>query len=100
MSRTSTRDFPTDHALAVFECIILAFPTVQPITATNFNYSSIITIGVMVLSGIWYVLGGRRHYHGPKPNLGETHERHTENNMLPPIKDEESSEKDVVRLAA
>ncbi|KAI5454540.1 polyamine transporter tpo5 [Naganishia albida] len=83
-----------------FECIILAFPTVQPITATNFNYSSIITIGVMVLSGIWYVLGGRRHYHGPKPNLGETHERHTENNMLPPIKDEESSEKDVVRLAA
>jgi hypothetical protein len=64
------------------------------------NYSSIITIGVMVFSGIWYVLGGKRHYHGPKPNLGETHERHDENNMLPPTKDEESSEKDVARLAA
>ncbi|KAJ9105922.1 hypothetical protein QFC20_004160 [Naganishia adeliensis] len=84
----------------IFECIILAFPTIYPITAINFNYSSVITIGVMVLSGVWYVLGGRRHYHGPKPNLGETHERHTENNMLPPTKDEESSEKDVVRLAA
>ena len=56
------------------------------------NYSSIITIGVMVFSGIWYVLGGKRHYHGPKPNLGETHERHDENNMLPPTKDEESSD--------
>ncbi|KAJ9102235.1 hypothetical protein QFC19_004779 [Naganishia cerealis] len=84
----------------VFECIILAFPTIQPITAQNFNYASVITIGVMILSGIWYALGGRRHYHGPKPNLGETHERHTENNMLAPSKDEEASEKDIARLAA
>lgn len=83
----------------VFECIILAFPTIQPITALNFNYASVITVGVMVLSGIWYVLGGRRHYHGPKPNLGETHERHTENNMLASSKEEEASEKDVVRQA-
>ncbi|KAJ9128003.1 hypothetical protein QFC24_000290 [Naganishia onofrii] len=83
----------------IFECIILAFPTIQPITAQNFNYASVITVGVMVLSGIWYVLGGRRHYHGPKPNLGDTHERHTENNMLASSKEEEASEKDVVRLA-
>ncbi|KAJ9125316.1 hypothetical protein QFC22_000273 [Naganishia vaughanmartiniae] len=83
----------------VFECIILVFPTIQPITPQNFNYASVITIGVMVVTGIWYVLGGRRHYHGPKPNLGETHERHTENNMLASSKEEEASEKDTVRPA-
>jgi len=29
----------------------------------------VITVGVIVLSGIWYMIGGHRHYHGPRSNL-------------------------------
>jgi len=35
------------------------------------NYSSVITVGVMVLSGIWYIAGARKHYSGPQPNVDE-----------------------------
>lgn len=66
-------DPESDLALAIpaFEVIILAFPSVKPITALNMNYSSVITVGVMVCSGIWYICGARKHYHGPQPNVDE-----------------------------
>ncbi len=63
------------YALTAFEVTILCFPTVMPLTAQNMNYAAPITIGVMVLSLIWYFAGARRHYSGPRSNLGETHAR-------------------------
>ena len=54
-----------------FEVIILAFPAVKPITALTMNYSSVITVGVMVLSGLWYIAGAHKHYHGPQSNVDE-----------------------------
>lgn len=52
----------------LFEVVILSFPAYKPITAQTMNYASIITIGVMICSGIWYALGARKHYFGPRPN--------------------------------
>jgi hypothetical protein len=74
----------------VFEVTILAFPTVKPITALNMNYSSIITIGVVILSGIWYILGAHKHYAGPRPNV--EHESALEESsevMMPAVYDDQ-----------
>lgn len=49
------------------------------------NYAAVITIGVMLLSVVWYYIGGKRHYAGPRANLADVHERHTENNILPDL---------------
>jgi hypothetical protein len=35
------------------------------------NYSSVITVGVMILSGLWYIAGAHKHYSGPQPNVDE-----------------------------
>ncbi|KDQ17003.1 hypothetical protein BOTBODRAFT_106374 [Botryobasidium botryosum FD-172 SS1] len=49
----------------IFVAVILSLPTILPITPQNFNYASVITAAVMILSGLWYFLGGRSHYKGP-----------------------------------
>ncbi|KAG6861811.1 hypothetical protein C0995_011692 [Termitomyces sp. Mi166 len=55
----------------LFVCVIFSFPTYLPVTKDNMNYASVITIGVMVLSGLWWILGAHKHYHGPQSNLHE-----------------------------
>ncbi|KIM66702.1 hypothetical protein SCLCIDRAFT_109926 [Scleroderma citrinum Foug A] len=54
----------------LFVCVVFSLPTVLPVTRENMNYASVITIGVIILSGIWYILSAHRHYHGPASNLG------------------------------
>ena len=63
-----------------FEVIILIMPTLYPVTATNMNYSSIITAGVMLLAGLWYLVSARKYYDGPRttldnPAIKSAHER-------------------------
>lgn len=53
----------------LFVCVIFSLPTVFPVTKINMNYASVITVGVVFLSGVWYVLSAHRHYHGPTSNL-------------------------------
>ncbi|KAL7424711.1 polyamine transporter tpo5 [Cryptotrichosporon argae] len=53
----------------LFEVTILCFPETYPVTASTMNYSWVITIGVMILSFVWYFAAGKRHYHGPRSNL-------------------------------
>ncbi|KAL4080597.1 amino acid permease [Scleroderma citrinum] len=53
----------------LFVCVVFSLPTVLPVTKENMNYAAIITVGVIVLSGLWYILGAHRHYHGPTSNL-------------------------------
>ncbi|QRV84276.1 amino acid permease [Ceratobasidium sp. AG-Ba] len=60
----------------IFVAIILALPTVRPVTKLNMNYASVITVGVMVCSLAWYFAGARKHYHGPTGNLGPSHSHH------------------------
>ncbi|KAK4056357.1 polyamine transporter tpo5 [Microbotryomycetes sp. JL221] len=54
-----------------FVVIILALPTVIPVTKDNMNYASVVTGGVMILSLAWYYAGGRRHYKGPRNVIAE-----------------------------
>ncbi|KAG8688291.1 hypothetical protein FRC08_011510 [Ceratobasidium sp. 394] len=61
---------------AMFITIILAFPTVRPVTKRNMNYASIITLGVLFGSFVWYFASARKHYHGPASNLGPSHASH------------------------
>ncbi|KAL1409273.1 polyamine transporter tpo5 [Vanrija albida] len=49
----------------VFECVILSIPAVYPVTKDTMNYAGPITIGVMLLGGVWFLLYARRHYFGP-----------------------------------
>ncbi|GBE86966.1 APC amino acid permease [Sparassis latifolia] len=53
----------------LFVCVIFSLPTVFPVTPQNMNYASVITVGVIVLSGVWFLCGGRRHYKGPSSNV-------------------------------
>jgi len=53
-----------------FVTVIFCLPTVRPTTALNMNYASVITVGVLFLSGVWYLLGGRKHYYGPRNFTG------------------------------
>ncbi|CAE6418024.1 unnamed protein product [Rhizoctonia solani] len=57
----------------LFVAVILALPTIMPVTQLNMNYASVITVGVMVCSLAWYFVGARKHYHGPMSNLGSNH---------------------------
>ncbi|KAI0830261.1 APC amino acid permease [Trametes gibbosa] len=59
----------------LFVCVIFALPTVLPVTGETMNYAAPITGGVILLSLVWYAVGGRRHYKGPASNrtdLGAT----------------------------
>ncbi|KAJ6578897.1 APC amino acid permease [Mycena vulgaris] len=53
----------------LFVCVIFSFPTVQPVTALNMNYASVITVGVMFLSLVWYFAHAHKHYKGPTSNI-------------------------------
>ncbi|KAL1661278.1 amino acid/polyamine transporter I [Schizophyllum commune] len=56
----------------LFIIVIFSFPTMLPVTAENMNYASVITVGVMFMSALWYILGGHRHYKGPQSNLHQS----------------------------
>ncbi|KZT03254.1 APC amino acid permease [Laetiporus sulphureus 93-53] len=52
----------------LFVCVIFSMPTVLPVTKTNMNYASVIVVGVIALSSVWYICGAHRHYKGPSFN--------------------------------
>ncbi|SNX85504.1 related to amino-acid permease 2 [Melanopsichium pennsylvanicum] len=53
----------------MFECVVLAIPTVKPISAINFNYSWVIMMGILLLASIWFVSYAHKHYQGPRSTL-------------------------------
>jgi choline transport protein len=55
-----------------YACVYMVFvifwsvwPPATPVSASTMNYSIVVTGGVMLLSGLWYVVRGRRDYQGP-----------------------------------
>jgi choline transport protein len=55
-----------------YACVYMIFvifwsvwPATTPVTAESMNYSVVVTGGVLILSGVWYWVGGRKQYHGP-----------------------------------
>jgi choline transport protein len=56
----------------IYACVYMVFvifwsvwPPATPVTASTMNYSIVVTGGVMILSGIWYFIRGRKEYRGP-----------------------------------
>ncbi|KAG0142125.1 hypothetical protein CROQUDRAFT_50725 [Cronartium quercuum f. sp. fusiforme G11] len=52
-----------------FVFVILALPTVIPVTAVNMNYASVITFSVVFCSSLWYFCQAHRWYRGPRSNI-------------------------------
>lgn len=48
-----------------FTSIIMFFPTTNPITAINFNYTVAVTVGLFVLGSIHWFTSARRNFKGP-----------------------------------
>jgi len=55
-----------------YACVYMVFvifwsvwPPETPVTAGTMNYSIVVTGGVMILSGVWYVVRGKEDYKGP-----------------------------------
>jgi choline transport protein len=52
-------------AFCIFLIIFLPFPTILPVTAQNMNYASVVFIGVILFSGVDWLVRGRNRYTGP-----------------------------------
>ncbi|KAF2094154.1 choline transport protein [Rhizodiscina lignyota] len=50
----------------VFFNIFFCFPYVLPVTVQAMNYNSVILVGVITLTGIWWLAWGLKMYPGPK----------------------------------
>ncbi|CAH0058165.1 unnamed protein product, partial [Clonostachys solani] len=73
---------PFDLGKASFPCHVLAFffgcfmflfmsfPVMQPVTAQNMNYASVLVGAVLVISLISWFFYGRKHYQGPMAIVG------------------------------
>lgn len=49
----------------VFVIFWSVWPPATPVKGSTMNYSIVVTGGIMILSGIWYFIGGRKQYRGP-----------------------------------
>ncbi|KAF2666826.1 choline transport protein [Microthyrium microscopicum] len=58
-------------AIIIFN-IFYCFPPALPTTTESMNYNSVILVGVLVLTAIWWVIHGMRKYEGPKIALLHT----------------------------
>ncbi|KAJ5560732.1 Amino acid/polyamine transporter I [Penicillium sp. DV-2018c] len=56
----------------VVAMVFSTFPTLQPVTADNMNYCVVVTMGWMLVGGIYYyVFGGKNRFTGPVVVLAE-----------------------------
>ena len=60
---------PAVNIFAIFYLLIILFfsfwPSELPVTASNMNYSALVTGVVLTFSGTWYFTKGKRDYKGP-----------------------------------
>jgi amino acid transporter len=52
-------------AYMIFVIFWSVWPPETPVSASTMNYSVVVTGGVLILSAIWYYVGGRKLYKGP-----------------------------------
>ncbi|KAH1716418.1 hypothetical protein KXX40_003280 [Aspergillus fumigatus] len=46
--------------------VLFCFPITLPVTVHNMNYSSVIAVGLVTLTALWWVVRGRHDYRGPQ----------------------------------
>ncbi|KAJ5490531.1 Amino acid/polyamine transporter I [Penicillium expansum] len=52
-------------AWIAFELVLFSMPTALPVTAVSMNYASVVFVGFMGISAVWYVVYARKYYKGP-----------------------------------
>jgi amino acid transporter len=55
----------------VLAMVFSTFPTVEPVTPVNMNYCVVVTMGWMLIGGLYYYLGGKKRFTGPTVELAE-----------------------------
>ncbi|OQE17319.1 hypothetical protein PENSTE_c021G02253 [Penicillium steckii] len=48
-----------------FELVLFSMPTALPVTRVSMNYASVVFVGFMAISAVWYLVYARKHYKGP-----------------------------------
>jgi len=54
----------------LFEMVIFSMPVALPVTEVTMNYASVVFVGFMVISALWYVVYARKAYKGPPESDG------------------------------
>lgn len=49
----------------VFSVVIFCMPVALPVSASSMNYASVVFAGFACVSTLWYIVYGRKHFHGP-----------------------------------
>ncbi|KAJ5946710.1 hypothetical protein N7454_003549 [Penicillium verhagenii] len=52
-------------AWIAFELVLFSMPTALPVTPVSMNYASVVFVGFMAISAVWYVVYARKNYKGP-----------------------------------
>ena len=52
-------------------CVLFVLPTASPITATNFNYTIVAVAVVLGGAWLWWMLGAKRWFTGPRHTVEE-----------------------------
>ncbi|KAI9730485.1 MAG: hypothetical protein M1818_008180 [Claussenomyces sp. TS43310] len=53
-----------------FELVLFSMPTALPVTAVSMNYASVVFVGFLAISAVWYGLYARTSYKGPPASDG------------------------------
>ncbi|KPI36336.1 putative amino-acid permease [Cyphellophora attinorum] len=53
-----------------FQLVLFSMPAALPVTVVSMNYASVVFVGFMFISLLYYVAYGRRVYHGPPASDG------------------------------
>jgi amino acid transporter len=53
-----------------FEVVLFSMPTALPVTAITMNYASVVLVGFMAISAVWYGIYARKVYKGPPASDG------------------------------
>ncbi|KAJ9616993.1 hypothetical protein H2200_000714 [Cladophialophora chaetospira] len=62
-------------AWSFFVTPLFSFPFFYPTTADTMNYASVVFMGGIIISGLWYLAWGRKNYHGPPAKAEEVDRR-------------------------
>ncbi|OQD67265.1 hypothetical protein PENDEC_c040G05292 [Penicillium decumbens] len=52
-------------AWIAFELVLFSMPTALPVTSVSMNYASVVFVGFMAISAVWYFAYARKSYKGP-----------------------------------
>lgn len=59
----------------IFTCIFLLLPPLQPVTALNMNYASVVLSGALAFGAIYWLFRAKRVYAGPLTEMHTLHGR-------------------------